>query len=80
LQDFKNVETWKKAHALTLTIYEETRSLPKDEMFGISFQLRRTAIAIAARISEGVGGRRTPSSRLTCVVLVQDVTNWSVSF
>jgi four helix bundle protein len=55
MQDFHHVEAWKKAHSLVLEIYRETRTLPREEIFGVTMQLRRSAVAIATRIAEGCG-------------------------
>jgi len=55
MQDFRNVDVWAKAHAVVLSIYRETLSLPKDEVFGVTIQLRRAAASIATRIAEGSG-------------------------
>jgi four helix bundle protein len=55
VQDFRNVDVWKKAHALTLSVYRESQALPKDEAFGITVQVRRSAILIARHIAEGCG-------------------------
>jgi hypothetical protein len=55
MQDFRNIDAWKKAHNLVLSIYRETLSLPKEEVFGVTIQLRRTATSVATRIAEGTG-------------------------
>lgn len=55
MQDFRNSDVWVKAHALTLRIYKATQSMPREEVFGITIQLRRSATAIATRIAEGCG-------------------------
>jgi four helix bundle protein len=55
MQDFRNEDTWKKAHSLALRVYEETKSLPRDETFGIIMQLRQNATAIASAIAAGCG-------------------------
>jgi len=52
MQDFRNIDTWKKAHGLTLRVFEETKSLPRDETFGITMLLRRSATSIASQIAE----------------------------
>lgn len=52
MQDFRAVDTWKMAHGLVLRIYQETKSLPRDETFGITMQLRQSATAIASQITE----------------------------
>ncbi len=55
MQDFRNIDAWRKAHDLVLSLYRETLSLPKEEVFGITIQLRRSATAVASRIAEGAG-------------------------
>jgi four helix bundle protein len=55
LQDFRKLDVWKRAHELVLAVYRATQSLPKEEVFGITMQLRRTATTIATRIAEACG-------------------------
>lgn len=55
LQDFRNLQVWKKAHELTLGIYGSTNNLPKDELFGLRSQMRRSAASIGTNIAEGCG-------------------------
>lgn len=50
---FKDIEVWQKAHQLVLHIYETSKHFPKEEMFGLSSQLRRAAVSIPANIAEG---------------------------
>ncbi|SRR6266496_5828864 len=57
MKDFKELKVWEKAHALTLHVYEETRSFPKEELYGLTSQLRRAAASVAANIVEGCGRR-----------------------
>jgi four helix bundle protein len=53
MQDFHSLEVWKKAHRLTLAVFHATNELPKQESFGLTMQLRRTATNIPTRIAEG---------------------------
>ena len=55
LQDFRNLDVWKKAHALTLAVYGDTRGFPREEMYGLTSQLRRSCASIATNIAEGCG-------------------------
>jgi four helix bundle protein len=55
MQDFRNLDAWKRAHRLALRVYQETQSLPREETFGVTMQLRRSAVAIATRLAEGCG-------------------------
>lgn len=50
---FKDLDVWKEAHKLTLLIYGLTGDFPKDEIFGLSFQLRRAVVSIESCIAEG---------------------------
>jgi len=53
VSDFKDLEVWKKAMALTLETYRITTMLPKDERYGLSDQMRRAAVSIPSNIAEG---------------------------
>jgi four helix bundle protein len=55
MKDFKELKVWQKAHALTLTTYEETRRFPREEQYGLTSQMRRSAASIPANIAEGCG-------------------------
>jgi four helix bundle protein len=55
MQKFRDLVLWREAHQLTLKIYEVSKKFPKDEMFGVTSQLRRAATSIACNIAEGCG-------------------------
>lgn len=55
MKDFKELRVWSKAHELTVLIYGVTRSFPRDEIYGIASQVRRSAASIGANIAEGCG-------------------------
>jgi len=55
MQNFKALKVWQKAHRLTLDIYKATKTFPKDEMYGLISQMRRSSASIAANIAEGCG-------------------------
>ena len=55
MQDFKNIEVWKKAHLLVKDIYQQTNVFPTSEVYGITSQLRRAAVSIPTNIAEGAG-------------------------
>jgi four helix bundle protein len=57
MEDFKNLRVWAKAHELTLSVYQKTQSFPKDEMYGLTSQMRRSAASVGANIAEGCGRR-----------------------
>jgi four helix bundle protein len=57
MKDFKELRVWSKAHELTVFIYNLTRAFPKDEIYGLTSQVRRSAASIGANIAEGSGRR-----------------------
>ena len=57
MKDFKELNVWTKAHAITLRVYTETRSFSKDKLYGLTSQMRRAASSVAANIAEGCGRR-----------------------
>ena len=57
MKDFKELKVWHKAYDLALRVYEASRSFPREEMYGLTSQLRRSAVSIGANIAEGCGRR-----------------------
>lgn len=53
MRNFRNYEVWKKAHQFTLVVYKVTKKFPKEEMFGLTSQLRRASLSIPTNIAEG---------------------------
>lgn len=59
IQSFRDLKVWQLAIDLVQACYEETKSFPRDEIFGITSQLRRAAVSIPANIAEGQGRHHT---------------------
>ena len=55
MRDFREIKVWEKAHRLTLEIYKATSKFPREEMYGLTSQMRRSSSSIAANIAEGFG-------------------------
>jgi four helix bundle protein len=55
MRDFKKYEVWQLSHAFTLRIYSNTSLFPKDELYGLTNQIRRASSSIPTNISEGCG-------------------------
>lgn len=56
-QSFQDVVAWQRAHAFVLDVYRQTRQFPREEVYGLTSQLRRAAISIPANIAEGFSRR-----------------------
>lgn len=55
MKDYRKVKVWDKAHILTKDLYRVTSKFPKDELFGLTSQLRRAGSSIPTNIAEGCG-------------------------
>jgi four helix bundle protein len=55
MQDFRKLLVWEKSHKLTLSIYNLTHSFPKEEMYGLTSQIRRASSSVPINIAEGCG-------------------------
>lgn len=55
MRDFRELKVWQRSHELTLAIYKETSLFPRNEIYGLTAQIRRAAVSIGANISEGAG-------------------------
>ena len=63
LRNYKELVVWRKAHQMTLEVYNATRAFPREELYGLTSQLRRSAASVGANIAEGSGRR---SSKEIC--------------
>src|SRR4030095_1058554 len=55
MKDFRTLQVWQKAHELTLEVCRVTKSFPREELFGITSQIRRSSASIPTNIAEGCG-------------------------
>ena len=55
MRDYKKYDIWKLSHFLTLEIYKITEDFPKEEVFGLTSQIRRASSSIGINIVEGCG-------------------------
>jgi len=55
VKDFRELKVWQKAHQLTLAVYQLTAGFPREELYGLTTQLRRCCSSIAANLAEGCG-------------------------
>lgn len=55
MKDFRGLKVWERGHKLTLAIYKITSGFPREEMYGLTSQIRRSCASIPTNISEGCG-------------------------
>ena len=55
MRDFKSYTAWEKAHRLTLDVYAATEGFPKEELYGLKSQIRRSCASVPENIAEGCG-------------------------
>lgn len=60
MSDYRNLQVWTKAHQLTTAVYRVTGTFPKEEIYGLTSQMRRAAVSIPSNIAEGSGRGSNP--------------------
>ena len=61
IRSYRDLGVWQEAMALAEACYRLTATFPKEELYGMSAQIRRSAVSIAANIAEGYGREATGS-------------------
>ncbi len=59
VQSYRQLIVWRKAMEMVNTVYEATRTFPRDEIYGLTSQLRRAAVSVPSNIAEGQGRKST---------------------
>ena len=67
---FRDLFVWQRAHQLTLSIYERTKNFPREELYGLTSQIRRSAMSVAANICEGFK-KLSPADKLRILNISQ---------
>ncbi|MBZ5523398.1 MAG: four helix bundle protein [Acidobacteriia bacterium] len=57
MRNYRDLDVWVKSHKLTLELYRLSRGFPREELYGLTSQLRRAAMSIGANLAEGCGRR-----------------------
>lgn len=53
IKSFTQLDVWKEGHKLAIAVYGETKAFPKEEIFGLTLQVRRAVVSITSNIAEG---------------------------
>lgn len=59
MRDHRDLEVWRRAMSLSVSVYDATKAFPREEMFGLTSQTRRASVSIPANITEGYGRNST---------------------
>jgi len=59
MKTHKDLEVWKKSVQMVTRIYKETTNFPKEELYGLTSQIRRSAVSVPSNIAEGAGRKHT---------------------
>ena len=62
-QSFRDLKVWQRAMQLTVAIYRLTKDFPREEQYGLTAQIRRSAVSIPSNIAEGQGRASTGEFR-----------------
>jgi four helix bundle protein len=73
MSNFTELKVWQKARALAGEVYAATRSFPRQEMFGLTQQMRRAAISVVSNLAEG-HARYTHADYASFVVIARGST------
>ena len=57
MKKYERLDAWQAAYRVVLGVYEATRGWPREELYGMTPQIRRAAVSVVANIAEGVGRR-----------------------
>lgn len=68
MEKFRNLKVWQKAHALVIVVYKITKLFPSDERFGLTSQMRRAIVSVAANIVEGSKRKTNKDQRHFCYI------------
>lgn len=60
MKDFRDLKVWQKSHELVLRIYAASRAFPREELYGVTSQMRRAASSVPTNIAEGCGRGTDP--------------------
>ncbi|MGD0913112.1 MAG: four helix bundle protein [Terracidiphilus sp.] len=58
-QSFRELVMWQRSMQLTITVYRLTKDFPRDELYGLTSQIRRAAVSMPSNIAEGHGRLNT---------------------
>ncbi len=68
MRDFQQLAFWQRSHQLTLRIYQITKEFPKEELYGLVSQIRRSSSSVPTNIAEGCGRNSLPELKRFLII------------
>ena len=68
MRNFQELSIWQRSHALTLKIYHYSQTFPKEEVYGLISQMRRSSASIPTNIAEGCGRNSNPEMKRFLII------------
>jgi hypothetical protein len=62
IQSFRDLQIWQKSMQVALAVYRLTKDFPREELYGLTSQIRRSAVSVPSNIAEGQGGQTLANS------------------
>ena len=69
MKDFGDLKVWHEAHKLTLAVYRASAAFPREERYGLTAQMRRSAVSVPSNIAEGCGRRGADFGRFMQIAM-----------
>jgi four helix bundle protein len=68
MRNFQSLIVWQRSHLLTLKVYRLTKQFPKEELYGLTSQIRRSAASVPTNIAEGSGRNSNAEMRKFLII------------
>lgn len=78
--EYTNLDVWIESRKLTNLVYDSTKNYPKEELFGLTNQIRRCAVSVPSNIAEGCGRIHRKKQYIFCLSQEVLYMNWKLSF
>ncbi len=76
VKDYKKLDVWKLALEQSLDVYEHTKTFPRDEVYGLTAQLRRSSISVLSNIAEGFVRKSSKEFKRFLTIAIGSIQNW----
>ncbi len=63
IQSFRDLQAWQRSIQMSVSVYRLAKGFPREEMYGMTSQMRRSAVSVASNIAEGHGRQSTGEYR-----------------